>query len=515
MKYIIFISVSLLYFGSYSQETVILKKKEVQIKLDNISKLVDEKKYENAFDIFYSQSEVITSENVSKKSRDNYESIKTILKDKREEFNANQEIVDKFQKKYKRNEYCSGFEVLDVSLNSEIAYKKSISTLNKIQKSYSRFKEDCSNNKSNVENWVKKFDNNEYESMFEILDISYTQKYFYYPEDKDKLEDLQNKINPFYKEYSEYSFSKLTSPLSVVKSIDYEKLEYDQCLILIKDLKDAQKLAKEEILILTWTHPILDKDYMNFEESISIEIDKLEKWESDNRPLTNVQISNHVFTKAPIDLNFISNNISEATYEIYSIYNLDVFRYFNLYDYNSDLEKAVYKSSEEYKRQLKELKLKKNDLLRTTYFIHEEELFDSDYDIKKKGFYILIRSNYGFGTVSAQAPKSFGSPSSSFQLKTLPSKNIPLSYEIFGKGIMDEKLFLQMAPEIGLKIERNKKDVDVYFLFVPKGKETVKYQHNNMSHGWFEMTEEVITINRVRIIVINKVDESVYFDKIY
>src|ERR1035437_8941565 len=88
-------------------------------------------------------------------------------------------------------------------------------------------------------------------------------------------------------------------------------------------------------------------------------------------------------------------NAKEGTAELESIYDLDVFSYYNLNDYNSDLKQAVFKKTEEYQNKLTELKSTKAEMLKTTYYVKLEKAFgDSEYgsvnyDIKRKGFEIV------------------------------------------------------------------------------------------------------------------------------
>lgn len=207
----------------------------------------------------------------------------------------------------------------------------------------------------------------------------------------------------------------------------------------------------------------------------------------------------------------LTANSKEATDQLYAIYDLDVFSYFNLYDYDTELKQSVFKKTEEYQTKLAELKSIKAEMLKTTYFTTKDEAFSdyNNYDIKRKGFEIDLGSNWGMGTMSARTPKSING----FLFKGLPSKQVP--EPLFGQGVNSEKLFLPITEEAGLEIENDKENIQIYFFFTPSGKEKTVFKFLNSDHNWYNITHNDLKADKVRVVVANKSSGKIYFDKTY
>lgn len=210
-------------------------------------------------------------------------------------------------------------------------------------------------------------------------------------------------------------------------------------------------------------------------------------------------------------LSDLTANAKEATDQLEAIYDLDVFHYFNLYDYDTELKQSVFKKTEEYQTKLAELKIAKAEMLKTTYYTSLTEAFSSytNYDLKRKGFEINLGSNWGMGTMSARTPKSING----FLFKGLPSKQVP--EPLFGQGVNSEKLFLPMTEEAGLEIENDKENIEVYFFFTPTGKEKTVFKFLNSDHNWYNITHNDLKADKVRIVVAHKSTGKIYLDKTY
>jgi len=221
------------------------------------------------------------------------------------------------------------------------------------------------------------------------------------------------------------------------------------------------------------------------------------------------------------NLNDILSIAKEANGVLYSIYDLKVFRYYNLTEeYDTDLKKEVFKRTQEYAEKWTELKKIKAEMAKTLYYVKQEDLFKgANYDINKKGFYLTIGQNWGMGTASAKAPKSvlidrgyfFGSVT--IYLKALSSKQVP--YTFLGEGIYNEKLLIPMNETNALEVEENRDNILVYYFLTPTGKETVTYEYYCTTYGWYNMKETLLKSDKVRILVANKETGKIYFNKTY
>ena len=213
----------------------------------------------------------------------------------------------------------------------------------------------------------------------------------------------------------------------------------------------------------------------------------------------------------------LTSNAKEAKEELYFIYDLNVFEYF---DYDTELKKEMFMKTDEYQNYLTQLKGFKAEMLKTTYFYslfsksEGEEQF-SDYNVKRKGFVIGIGSNCAFAPISAVPPKCISINLGDFiLLKALPIKQV--TDNLVGEGVYNEELFIPMSESDGLEIENDRSNIDLYFFFTPSGKETVKYQFLNMGdNSWYNRTDKVLKSNKLRVIVANKSSGKIYYDKTY
>ena len=180
----------------------------------------------------------------------------------------------------------------------------------------------------------------------------------------------------------------------------------------------------------------------------------------------------------------LTANAVEATDNIKYIYDLDIFRYFELTElYNTDLKRSVFKKTQDYQTYLIQLKNERVEMLKTTYYVIQTDVFNNlNYNVKRKGFELELGSNWGIGTASARTPKSIYIQNIlPIVLKGLQTKQVAAPN--LGKGVMIEKLFLQMSEENGLEIENSKRneedyvndkskgDIILYYFFKPNGKE--------------------------------------------
>jgi len=211
----------------------------------------------------------------------------------------------------------------------------------------------------------------------------------------------------------------------------------------------------------------------------------------------------------------IISNAKQMPDEIKAIYDLNVFEYFHLNEYNSELKMSVFKKTEEYQIKFVELKNIKSGMFKSTYFIKMENAINDyvNYDLKNKGFAIEIGSNEFIMPVMAKAPKTV----QRILFKSLPTFK---KYEpLLGPGIYIEKLLIKMSEINGLEVEQAKENIDIYFLFTPSGKEKTTYKYYNNSgnswKGWYTRTDENIKSDSVRVITANNISGKIYSDQIF
>jgi len=207
----------------------------------------------------------------------------------------------------------------------------------------------------------------------------------------------------------------------------------------------------------------------------------------------------------------ITNNMTIANYKIWDIYNLNVFRYFNLTEHDTPLKQEIFKKTEEYQLKYKQLQKLKSGF----FYITIDQMFSgSQYDLKKKGFNLQFNSN----SFSDNPPKSlsieneYGSSRAYIYLKSLPTFRVKSIW----KNLYTENLFIPIDETEGLEIENNKDSIKTHFIFKLDGKETLNYQGVNQGVLPFKtsiVSATVIRSNQVRIVIVNSITNKIYYDK--
>jgi hypothetical protein len=216
------------------------------------------------------------------------------------------------------------------------------------------------------------------------------------------------------------------------------------------------------------------------------------------------------FTQESQTIFSITATSKTANDNMYLIYDLNVFEYYNLGDeYDSDLKKEVFKKTPEYAEKLTELKKMKAEMLKTTYYLEQENRF-GDYDITKKGFNVSIL----FDRYPNGGQKTIRINEKDIYLKSLPSKR--KSFTVFGAAAIDERLFIPMNETNALEIENDKENISIYYFFTPNGKEAISYQFICADGYSFCNTKQtLLKADKVRVIVAHKTTGKIYFDKTY
>ena len=80
-----------------------------------------------------------------------------------------------------------------------------------------------------------------------------------------------------------------------------------------------------------------------------------------------------------------NEEMKELTFwNLQMIYDLDVISYFRLQGYDTDLQKELYKETDEYKEYLKKLTFIKDSIKNTKYYYIQK--LESNYDLSKSAF---------------------------------------------------------------------------------------------------------------------------------
>jgi hypothetical protein len=199
-----------------------------------------------------------------------------------------------------------------------------------------------------------------------------------------------------------------------------------------------------------------------------------------------------------------------ASDELMQVYDLDVFRYFTLYDYDTDLKKAMFRKTPEYQSLLDSLKRAKDILLTGRWYLDvTEEWYRSDYDLDKGGFYFQVGDNGWTTAFDCRMPKTVG-------IFYFPSLVTTRKHtDLYGNDCYTYRLFTPMSPENGLVVESGS-GVHVYLLFQVAAKREHSYTSVNALHlVTVNSSETCLDADAVRVVVANDQTGDVYFNKVY
>jgi hypothetical protein len=195
----------------------------------------------------------------------------------------------------------------------------------------------------------------------------------------------------------------------------------------------------------------------------------------------------------------LNNNIQKLfDKNLRNLYGLNVLDYFKLdKKYNTPLKRKIFKKTKEYNEKLMKLTKLKSEKEKIIYYIKFKNRFNYDgeeivkYTIKKQGFTInlglLMKNNF------------------SFDFPSLPTK---------WKWNTGHFFFLPMNENIGLEIEENKKNIDLYLIFKITGIEKIE-EENPAIRTIGGMEHRDLIVNKVLLVVKNNISGMIYYNKIY
>ncbi|MFH2140843.1 MAG: hypothetical protein ABIJ97_00370, partial [Bacteroidota bacterium] len=207
-----------------------------------------------------------------------------------------------------------------------------------------------------------------------------------------------------------------------------------------------------------------------------------------------------------------------------NIYNLDVIRYYDLKEYDTELKQEVFKGTSEYKTKLADLKNIKNESNNNFYCLTlNDGSYDNkrmlteggsggkypvEYDVKNGGFNINLGA---FNMAMGGLPQVYRER---FEMKSIPIKKIQ-AYNEYGQLYDDYSFYRQMAffpmdKSTGLKFEENRENIKVIALFTIDKIDIRKVLRISYYDYWY-----IASISKVRIIAYNKQTDEIYYDKIY
>lgn len=526
-KTILIFAVIIFFVSNDLTSQTILKKKEVSEKLDLIKSDIDENDYESAFNIFFNKENIILAENVKKKENEKYNEIKETLENKKKEFEKTKDKIESLLTAYNSKKFDKAIELLNIKLSKENSYIKTQNELEEILPKIKRVKSNCDENKENISKWKQSYINQEYEKIYKILDYSNSFTNCFYSNDLSELKELQNDLKPFFEIYNTTKENTVDNPKKLLISINYSYLNYEKSEQLIEQLNNFMEGSNSEPEKLKGKNPLLLNDIKNTKQEIEKGLIKLKDFSKANKPLSPAEIKALLYNPNKISIAQIEKHFKtiddDDISDLGNIYNLDVVRYYNLKEYDSELKQEIFKETSEYKIKLADLKKIKNESFNNFYCLtlndgNEKGMLTEGgtgawgrpvkYDVKKGGFNINLGAfDLAMGGLTQVYRERF-------EIKSIPINKIQ-AYNLYGELYDDYSYYRQMAyfpidRSTGLKFEESLEHIKIIALFKIDKVELRKVLRGSYYANWY-----IASISKVRIIAYNEQTAEIYYDKIY
>ncbi|MGD9994467.1 MAG: hypothetical protein AB7S69_14310 [Salinivirgaceae bacterium] len=296
--------------------------------------------------------------------------------------------------------------------------------------------------------------------------------------------------------------------------LNLNEIDYNEAVALIEQIERFNLNNKSKIDSFEPNNPKILFKFNNTTQQLSQAKAKLEEFSKNNRPLDSEELKKIIFSSNDLDISFIK---AQCTYvggnkreKAHYLYNLDVCNYYDDLKKSSDLQKEVFKQSNEYKIRYEDLKDKREKLISASY-ITIQPFKDLKFDLKSNAFKIhstLLRSNVPYSLQYAKPPKCLDY----IELLQLPFKLY--KQELMGYVVWEEFLLIEMNMKEALIIEENGDDVELIFIFGILDSYNKEYTFIS-ANGDLNLSSYVFKTNYLRVIAHNTKTNDVYYNRLY
>lgn len=467
--------------ASYAQTEKPLSKKETKEFVAQLKELVSLGDYETAIKTYKSSESRITSKNIAKADRDWWENTIVELDSKNQLFNSSQATVSEAQRLYSNQEYWKCNETLNnLSLNRDCARMETIRQYNDLlgkmqaklptlQMVDSRMPEIVElYNKKDVEqlfmvffNGIKLEVEEKGEDIKDYVDVKYL------PVVKAIIGEYNSLYDKYYDTYTKTVYEPKNKINSFRRIKEMGHNEAKECLTFFNtleaEIKKVTDFPAQEFPILAGHHTFL-LDYAS--KSIAAANERIKE----TNPV------DAIFKGGNVTLNQIKGDCSKVSSNLKSILSSDVLEYYKKW-FSTDLQRDLYKESDEYKQRYAELQQIKKQALNTVYYSSIQGNI-GDYSIENGGFFMEIGSNKGvhhlFGNWDVEVHHSNeieGVVHESLSVASFTNKLVSLAYRNGDKSYI-YKVLVPVPKNIAVQIEN--KECELIICFIPAGVKTYR-----------------------------------------
>lgn len=511
MKRIFAIIICLIIALNLFSQTI-LKKKEVSELLPQISKHIESHLYELAIEEFYSEKNIILEENVNKKLLEDYISIKNVLSKKKLIFDENARLVNFYFDEYRKRNFSNSTKLLELELNKENSYFETRDLWNSYQKKILTVKQKCLEEEALLEKLRNNYLSKNYEETFYIFKGIFDLEYFS-PTDLKEYNELKEKLKILYDEYNTL-MTDFSNQMLYVNGIDFQYIDYNKSIELLNQINAYLKKNKEEIIDFKNNNPIIFNKYEEINQLLINLKNVTEEFSVNNRLIAPNDLSNIIFSEKEISMAFIKAQCKyvggEQIDKSHYLYNLDIVNLLDEWKNKSDLQKEVFKQTEEYKAKYHDFNIQRERMICASY-VALRPFKDIKYDMEKKAFNInsnIVRSNIPFILSHVKPPKCVD------YVEILQLPYFLLKGEALGYIAWEDFLLLEANVKEALKIEENGEDIELLFIFNIVGSYNKEYDFTG-ANGKLNLSDTVFKTKKLRVVAFNTKTNEMYYNRLY
>ena len=308
----------------------------------------------------------------------------------------------------------------------------------------------------------------------------------------------------------------ITRPLKKLGNISLDELSYDQSRKLISELTSI--LEKEDRFnALDGNLPKLKRSFEGVKSKMSNTIEQLQEFRQASRPLSSIELYSITNSNQPISLMFIRNKCERVETlggtgfddnQLFYLFDEDVIHYYRSeLNLVTDAQRESYKASEDYPRREAEIKVKKEEMFNTIYYVEHSNPFKNKQIIfDDNRIKIQVSTNSGNSVSEAKPPKA---------IKRIDLSQLPIETEDKPDSEITDYLPLNLDPTSIKEVKTNLNDLALVFLFKIADKQITEYDFVVRDQKAWHIKDPVFSPSFLRVMLANTESGDLYYDELH
>ena len=506
-------------------QTQPLSKKETKEFIAQLKELVTIGDFETALKVYQGSVRQIDIKNIAKGDRDWWETTKADLDQKDRSFKSSQAAVEEAKKLYLNQEYWRCNEALNnLSLSRACARLETLRQFNDIKTKIQGKLSVLETVDSKMPEVIDFYNKKDLEQLFlvffngmkaKIEQNGESIKGYIDPKYLPSVDSIINEYGSLYNQYATTFIQTVSNPLDRIEAFPkkIKEMGYNEAKDCLAFFQSVVATINKSSDFPADKYPILagkQNDLLKYSSDVIAAV---------NDRLITTNPINSYFKGGRVTLQQIKADCSKADSDLKSILSLDVLKYYHK-RFSSDLQRELYKESDEYKAYYSELQQMKKQALNTVYY-SSLQVNTGNYSVEDGCYFIEIGSNKGvhhlFGDwdVEVHHPNEIeGVVHESLSIARATNRLASMAYRN-GNQFYYYHIQLPVSKENALQLER--KECELIVCFVPSGMKTYRCMgaeyDGNGAYDIFYADTTCPFSTKVRLLLFSK-SGDLLFDKI-